>query len=123
MITVIGIFEDFELAEEASSYLLANDFKSEDIDIHTSAKEANTEHVTGFFNHLFEDADTAAVHIEAGLKGTIVTVHAPSIREAQEAVDVMNNYGAIDVNIPGTAEVFSRIVERPVNKIFRLKSN
>jgi len=123
MITVIGIFEDFELADEASSYLLANDFKSEDIDIHTSLKEATTEHVTGFFNHLFEDADTAAVHIEAGLKGTIVTVHAPSIREAQEAVDVMNNYGAMDVNIPGTAEVLSRIVERPVNKIFRLKNN
>jgi len=123
MITVIGIFEDFELADEASSYLLANDFKSEDIDIHTSSKEATTEHVTGFFNHLFEDADTAAVHIEAGLKGTIVTVHAPSIREAQEAVDVMNNYGAMDVNIPGTAEVLSRIVERPVNKIFRLKNN
>jgi len=122
MITVIGIFEDFELAEEASSYLLANDFKSEDIDIHTSAKEA-TDHVTGFFNHLFEDADTAAVHIEAGLKGTIVTIHAQTIREAQEAVDVMNNYGAIDVNIPGTAEVLSRIVELPVNKIFRLKSN
>ena len=123
MITVIGIFEDFELAEEASSYLLANEFESENIDIHTSAKEATTEHVTGFFNHLFEDEDAAAVHIEAGLKGTIVTVHALSVREAQEAVDVMNNYGAIDVNIPGTAEVLSRIVERPVNKIFRLKNN
>ena len=122
MITVIGIFEDFELADEASSYLLANEFESGNIDIHTSSREA-TDDVTGFFNHLFEDEDTAAVHIEAGLKGTIVTVHALSVREAQEAVDVMNNYGAIDVTIPGTEEVLSRIVERTVTPIFRLKNN
>jgi hypothetical protein len=35
MITVVGIFEDERLAEEAGSYLLANEFTNENIDIHT----------------------------------------------------------------------------------------
>ena len=117
MITIIGIFAETELADEAVSYLLANEFEEENVDIHTG----DTERVGDFFDHLFEDKNEAAAHTAAALNGTIVTIHALSVREAQEAVDVFNNYGAIDVSIPGSAEVLSRIIERPVGHIFRLK--
>jgi hypothetical protein len=118
MITVIGIFEEYNLAEDAASYLLGNDFETENIDIHTGP----TERIAEFFNHLFEDPKEANAHILAAQNAAIVTVHAFSIREAQEAVDVLNNYGTIDVTVPGSADVLSRIVERPVNHIFRLRN-
>jgi hypothetical protein len=118
MITVIGIFEKYELAEEAVSYLLANEFETENIDLH---KVESTERIADFFNQLFDDQSTAAAHTEAALNGTIVTVHAFSVMEAQEAVDVLNNYGGIQVTIPGSEEVLSRIVERAVNSNVRLR--
>jgi hypothetical protein len=118
MITVIGIFNDFNLAEDASLYLLGNEFESENLDIHTVEDNGR---VTEFFNHLFEDKNEAAAHIAAAQNGTIITVHALSVREAQEAVDVFNNYGALDVSMPGTRDTISRIVERAVNHSVRLR--
>jgi hypothetical protein len=117
MITVIGIFETYELAEEAASYLLANGFESKNVDVHQVEAE---ERIADFFNDLF-DEQSAAAHTAASLHGTIVTIHALSIMEAQEAVDVLNNYGGIDVSIPGSKEVLSRIVERAVNSWVRLR--
>jgi len=118
MITVIGIFKDFNLAEDASLYLLANDFENENIDLHLVGKD---EKVADFFNHLFEDKTEAKAHVDAAQNGTILTVHALSIREAQEAADVLNNYGAVDVSIPGDKKTLSRIVEQAVNENVRLK--
>jgi hypothetical protein len=118
MITVIGIFKDFDLAEDASLYLLANDFENENIDLHLVGED---ERVAVFFNHLFEDIEEAKAHVAAAQNGTILTIHALSIREAQEAADVLNNYGAIDVSIPGNKETLSRIVEQAVNKNVRLR--
>jgi hypothetical protein len=119
MITVIGIFEENEPAKEAVSYLLANEFEPENVDLH---KVESTERIADFFNHLFDDQSTAAAHTEAALNGRcIVTIHALSVREAQEAVDVLNNYGGLDVTIPGSEEVLSRIVERAVNSSVRLR--
>ena len=117
MITVIGIFQNKELAEEAASYLLANDFEPENVDVHQADEK---ERVTDFFNHLFNKKEAIA-HINAALNGTIITVHAQSVREAQEAVDVFNNSGGIDVSIPGSRAVLSRIVEKIVATGKRLK--
>jgi hypothetical protein len=118
MITVIGIFEDYNLAEDASLYLLGNEFESENLDMHTVEDKAQ---VAAFFNHLFEDSNEAAAHIEAAHGNTVITIHAKSIREAQEAVDVLNNYGAMDVTLPGSKDTISRIVERAVNHSVRLR--
>jgi hypothetical protein len=117
MITVIGIFEDYKLAEEAASYLLGNEFEKENIDLYSGPPEK----VTEFFKHLFEDEQQAAAHVAISGNATIVTVHALNTREAQEAADVFSNYVAIDVSIPGSSEVLSRIVEKAVNHNVRLK--
>jgi hypothetical protein len=119
MITVIGIFEDPNLAEEAISYLLGNEFEEENIDLHTG----ETDRVDVFFNHLFENEEEAAAHILAAKNATIATIHALTTREAQEAADVLNNYGALDVTIPGSSDKLTRVVERAVNKNVRLRGN
>lgn len=114
MITVIGIFEDNNLAEEAALYLQANDFKNENIDVHSGANER----VDEFFNHLIADEKDAAHYASIAKQGSVVTVHAMSAREAQEAVDVFNNYGAIDVNAAR-----GLLVERIVSEDKRLRGN
>ncbi|MCQ6958695.1 hypothetical protein [Mucilaginibacter aquariorum] len=125
MITVIGIFEDINLAEEASSYLLGNEFASENIDIHTNGQQTNEhgDRVGDFFSHLIDDEKQAAHFASLGRKGSIVTVHAISQREAQEAVDVLNNYGAIDVNASDDSSSRSQMIERIVDDSKRLRGN
>lgn len=119
MITVIGIFADPELAEQAADYLLANFFETENVDVHTDAEgRAETDRIGDFFGHLYEDADAAGHYASLARQGTVITVHAASAREAQEAVDVFNNHGAIEVNAD---EGRSLIVEQviPVEKRLR----
>jgi hypothetical protein len=126
MITVIGIFKNAELAAEASLYLLANEFESENIDVHTSGSDAAGQvRVGDFFKHIYEDGKRAAHYASLGRQGTVVTVHAISAREAQEAVDVLNNYGAVDLNAteenPGGAESRSQVIERIIAPENRLR--
>ena len=119
MITVIGIFDDPNLAEDAALYLQANDFMEENIDVHTSgAHTIQQARVTDFFSHLMDDEKEATHYAAIGRQGTIVTVHAVSTREANEAVDVFNTYGAIDINA-----MSSKVIERIVDQDKRLKGN
>lgn len=121
MITVIGIFEDANLAEEASSYLLANEFLEENVDLHTSgASPASHDRVGDFFSHLIDDEQKAGHYASLGRQGTIVTVHASSTREAQEAADALNNYGAIDVNAADDSPSHRQFIERIVEPGKRL---
>jgi hypothetical protein len=113
MITVIGIFADLSLAEQASDYLLANEFEGENVDIHTQSQgESETDRVGNFFGHLYDDADEAGHYASLARQGTVVTVHAASTREAQEAVDVFNNHGAIEVGADeGRSLIVNQVIE------------
>lgn len=74
----------------------------------TAASENYTEHkkdddsIGGFFRNLFggddDDEDLTNRHIEAGKRGTVVTVHAQSYDEAERAADILDEYGAVNVN-------------------------
>lgn len=122
MITVIGIFDNAELAEEVSSYLLANEFTSENIDIHTHGNKPDEHNRIGnFFNHLIDDEKQAEHFASLGRNGSIVTVHALSTREAQEAADALNNYGAVDVNASDDSPSHSQLIERIVADDMRLR--
>jgi len=123
MITVIGIFDRTELAEQAGSYLLANEFENEDVDIHTSDTHTdNEDRVGNFFTHLFDDERKAAHYASLGRQGSVVTVHALSIREAQEAADALNNHGAIEVEVDEKGNrTRSEMVERIIEPGNRLK--
>ncbi|MBB3970743.1 hypothetical protein [Mucilaginibacter phyllosphaerae] len=124
MITVVGIFEKAELAEEASSYLLANEFTNENIDLHPHQQQAEgPDRIADFFNHLIDDEKQAAHFASLGRNGSIVTVHAVNAREAQEAVDALNNYGAINVDAADDSSSHSQLIERIVDQDKRLKGN
>lgn len=116
--TVIGIFKNPTQAQEAKSYLLANGFTSENVDISNSnyqadysrnemndsttnestANEGVGDRIGDFFKNLFTDEEDASSHISAARNGTIVTVHAQTSAEATDAAEILNDYGAIDVN-------------------------
>ncbi|RYU92172.1 hypothetical protein EWM62_01685 [Mucilaginibacter terrigena] len=122
MITVIGIFDDVNLAEEVSSYLLGNGFTSENIDIHTHGDQTDEhDRIGAFFTNLIDDEKQARHFASLGRSGSIVTVHANSTREAQEAADALNNYGAIDVNASDDSPSHSQMIERIVADDIRLR--
>jgi uncharacterized protein (TIGR02271 family) len=160
--TVIGIFENTNEAQEAKAYLEANGFSSENVDISnggstnyndttgTDQEEGFGDKISNFFSNMFEDEDEAKTHTEAALKGTTVTVHTRTEDETLQAVRILDNYGAVDVNEyaekvrtgtdngkiqvieedlqvgkreveTGGVRLRSRIVERPVEESIRLR--
>lgn len=104
--TVIGIFENFSQAQDAKSHLVANGFTEAEVDI-TRKKSGDSdedhdeglgERISNFFKNLFSNEDEAASHIAAAKKGNVVTVHAASLEQAEQAQDILNRYGALDVD-------------------------
>jgi hypothetical protein len=119
MITVIGIFADPALAEQAADYLLANEFEDENVDRHTyDPTRSEEDRIGGLFNHLYEDQGEAEHYASLARNGTIITVHALSTREAQEAVDAFNNHGAINVDANDSR---SLLIEKIVVPELRLR--
>ena len=119
MITVIGIFADPALAEQAGDYLLANEFEDENVDRHTyDPTRAKDDQIGNLFHHLYENQDEADHYASLARNGTIITVHAASTREAQEAVDAFNNHGAIDVDAQANR---SLLIEKVVDESLRLR--
>ncbi|RYE18526.1 MAG: DUF2382 domain-containing protein [Sphingobacteriaceae bacterium] len=106
--TVIGIFDYTSEAQEAVSYLVSNGFSRDNIDLSTRAEmegvsdtetEDTHEGISGFFSNLFgSDHEDSDKYSQVGQHGAIVTVHAKSADEAENAAQVLDNYGAIDVN-------------------------
>lgn len=110
--TIVGIFNKAIDAQQAQSFLLENGFSASDIDITTSSyhSDATTSTVNGededfgdrignFFKDLFNgDEDETRRYSDAGKRGTIVTVHAADAESAEFAADILDQYGAIDVN-------------------------
>ncbi|AMR32212.1 hypothetical protein A0256_12660 [Mucilaginibacter sp. PAMC 26640] len=69
-----GTFEDLDHAEDARQYLLAYEFEEEDFEIKPFAAT---------------DDD----------KRIILNIYTDTSQIAQEAVDVLRNYGAVDINM------------------------
>jgi len=111
--TVIGFFDDAADAQRAVEKLVSNGFDRVRIDI-SSGNRSDTvstssdssdrhEHesgITRFFKNLFGDNDDEADrYSRVGMRSnSIVTVHAQSSDEAERAADLLDDYGAINVN-------------------------
>jgi uncharacterized protein (TIGR02271 family) len=108
--TVIGIFEHANQAQEAKAYLVANGFNSENIDINTIAgsnygdstvnqeEDSIGDKIGKFFSNLFSDEDDVSSHVDAARRGTTVTVFANTEDQTLQAVQILDNFGAVDVN-------------------------
>jgi uncharacterized protein (TIGR02271 family) len=72
-------------------------------DSYTNHDKKDDDSIGGFFRNLFgggddDDEDLTNRHIEAGKRGTVVTVHARTYDEAERAADILDEYGAVNVN-------------------------
>jgi len=111
--TVIGFFDDAAAAQRAVQQLVSNGFDRDRIDVSsgnrsgmTSTSSDTSEHrdhengITRFFKNLFGDNDDEAErYSRVGMRSnSIVTVHSQSSEEAERAADLLDDYGAINVN-------------------------
>ncbi|WP_338814497.1 YsnF/AvaK domain-containing protein [Bernardetia sp. Wsw4-3y2] len=107
--TVIGIFRTGEEAQYAANQLMKNGIEANDIDL--SARPAGKDYtydddyhnenaITRFFENLFgddEDEKRKAMYCDVAARNSLLTVHADSKEEAAQALTVLNNCGAIDI--------------------------
>lgn len=113
--TVIGIFDSAAEAQNAATNLISNGFLQDNIDIsarNTSAgssdnlnssysshdSSSSSDSIGNFFSNLFGGHDDAKHYSEVARRGSIVTVHAQSNDEAQRAAQILDQYGAVDID-------------------------
>lgn len=106
--TVIGIFDQASEAQEAKQELLNNGFDSENVDISTKDGADNSgtmpdddrnEGIGGFFRSLFGgDSDEEEKYSRVATKGSVVTVYADSNDDAENAAEILDECGAVDVD-------------------------
>ncbi|MDO1451270.1 YsnF/AvaK domain-containing protein [Rhodocytophaga aerolata] len=107
--TVIGIFDNPTDAQKAVSQLVSKGFLQNNIDISAQSsqeraaafqdKEQDDDSIGGFFKSLFgSDEQTSNKYASVARAHTLVTVHAQTKQEAQQAADVLDEYGALDID-------------------------
>ena len=105
--TVFGIFDNIKDAEKAVEKLLSSGFSNGFVDIHNAKENTGTEKgkshknegISNFFNSLFSgNKQEAKTYSDVASRGVVVTVHATSKEEADQAAKVLDEYGAIDAN-------------------------
>ena len=104
--TVIGIYDNKAKAQEAMQELINRGFNEANIDISTSnnhnqnLKNNNADagdSLSRFFNSLFGKGEEATRYTNVARRSSVVTVHASSAVEAQNAARIMDQFGSIDV--------------------------
>ncbi|WP_229214372.1 YsnF/AvaK domain-containing protein [Dyadobacter flavalbus] len=107
--TVIGIFENSAEAYQAKQTLLNRGFSPDDIDINNNVDTEDsrstdgqvtdtTDRIGNFFSRLFDTNDESDRYTKAGRTGTIMTVHTNNMQQALDASNILDDYGAVDVN-------------------------
>jgi stress response protein YsnF len=110
--TVIGFFDNYTKAQSAVEQLTTAGISRDRIDISSGGSAEGTSHGSGssshdsesgisrFFRNLFgDDNDTANRYSRVGQSSqAIVTVHAQSEDEAERAADLLDDFGAVDVD-------------------------
>ena len=110
--TVIGIFDNASEAQQAVSKLTDKGFSRDRIDVSNAGSSSATtgtsytdreeegSGIGNFFKNLFSDDDEETnkyTHV-ARQSQSIVTVHAMSSDEAEDAADILDDCGAVDVD-------------------------
>lgn len=111
--TVVGIFENASEAQNAVEQLISSGFTRNNIDVSVqntsqysdSSKDVDDDDgsagdgIGNFFSNLFGGSDdNAKKYAKVARRGSVVTVHAQSSEEAERAADILDEYGAVDVD-------------------------
>jgi uncharacterized protein (TIGR02271 family) len=108
-LTVIGVFDSASQAQTAVEQLINAGFSRSNIDLsartgdYTNDTHVDEDHnsgIGGFFRSLFggDDDEETTRYTNVASRGSLVTVHAQSQDEAERAADVLDEFGAVDVN-------------------------
>jgi stress response protein YsnF len=102
--TVVAIFNSAGEAQDAADHLSARGFSRDHIDVfsgrNSTVEEDDGESgISRFFKNLFSsDDDKRERYSKVAKRGYVVTVYADSEEEAEQAAELLDNYGAIDVD-------------------------
>jgi len=104
--TVIGIFDNESEARRAVDNLVERGFTRNSIDIsdrsssdYSTRKHDDDDSIGGFFRSLFgSDNDDSRKYSTVASRSCVVTVHAQSSDEAERAAEILDEYGAVDVD-------------------------
>lgn len=101
--TVVGVFDTSNEAQTALQQLVSSGFRREDIDIAPQSttgteKREDNDSIGSFFSNLFGSDDRSSSYSNYARTGAIVTVHAKSAQEADKAADLMDEYGAVNLD-------------------------
>ena len=102
--TVVAIFNSAGEAQDAADHLSAKGFSRDHIDVfsgrNSTVEEDDGESgISRFFKNLFgSDDDKRERYSKVAKRGYVVTVYADSEEEAEQAAELLDNYGAIDVD-------------------------
>ncbi len=103
--TVVGIFNNADEARSAVDQLVNRGFDRSNIDYATGSgyntdenRNDNESGISRFFKNLFEDKDERERYTRVAKNGCIVTVHTQSPGEADRASELLDEYGAVDVD-------------------------
>ena len=105
-LTVVGVFDDATEAKNAVEKLVSEGFSRDQIDMsaHTAQTDAYDDDyedsgVVEFFKNLFgDDDDDHKKYSTVGSRGSIVTVHARTEDRAEDAADILDDCGALNVH-------------------------
>lgn len=105
-LTVIGIFDKHSEAQQAVDQLISNGFDRSEVDFSAQMGEfadadeqtaTLDEGVGNFFSSMFDDEDDAHRYARAATRRSVVTVHARTDERAEQAANILDDNGAIDV--------------------------
>ncbi|MCX6215545.1 YsnF/AvaK domain-containing protein [Spirosoma sp.] len=105
--TVVGVFDNATEAQKAVDELVDKGFSRSSIDLsaqtgdysNSDLDDDDDSSVGGFFSSLFgNDDDNAKRHTRVATRGSVVTVHAQTDDEAEQAADILDDNGAVDVD-------------------------
>ena len=115
--TVIGIFDNTGEAHAAVAELTRSGFSRNNIDVsarntpdagmttgtsttYRDDDDDDSDSIGHFFRSLFggDDDDTHEHYSEVARRGSIVTVHAQTVEEAERAADILDDHGAVNID-------------------------
>lgn len=104
-LTVVGVFDDATEATNAVNKLVSEGFNRDQIDMSSHTSQTDTYEddykdsgVVEFFKNLFGDDDDRKKYSTVGSRGSIVTVHAMNEDRAEDAADILDDCGALNVH-------------------------
>lgn len=107
--TVVGVFDTTAEAQTAVQQLVSTGFDRDYIDVsspsssgtagYNTTDNTDDDSIGSFFRSLFGNDDERSTRYAGyARKGVIVTVHAQSAMEAERAANILDEYGAVDLD-------------------------